>query len=76
MVILDVRGDVPIAIASFRSAGRIDSDTRLDVSPDVPPEGTLTYSVHANEQDTRYVFTALAKQLSTVVVDRRPPSSP
>ena len=72
LVILDVRAGVRIALASFRSGGRVGSDTRLEVNPNVPPEGTLTYTVHVSGQDTRYVFTGSAQQLTTVVVDRRP----
>jgi hypothetical protein len=76
LVILDVRATEKIPIAPFHETRRIGSDTRLDVNPHVPPDGTLTYSVSVNKQVTSYTFDAKGERLSSVVIDRRPTNAP
>jgi len=72
LVILDVRPGVDVPLARFRSEGRVQPSTPMDVNPRVPPEGTITFSHVDGDQTVRYEFRAKSQILSGAMVERRP----
>jgi hypothetical protein len=72
LVILDVRPGVEIPLARFRSEGRVQPSTPMDVNPRVPPEGTLTFRHVDGDQTVRYEFRTKSQVLSGAMVERRP----
>ena len=72
LVILDVRSGVVVPLARFRSEGRVQPNTRMDVNPRVPPEGTITFSQIEKNQTVRYEFRTKSQVLSGAMVERRP----
>jgi len=70
LVILDVRPDPTLSIQGLQALGRLRSDTAIDVNPDVPPEGTLTYIIRDDSQTVSYQFRTKSQQLAGVVLER------
>ena len=71
-VILDVRPDPALTIQALQATGRVRSDTAIDVNPDVPPEGTITYITRDRGQTVSYEFRSKSEQLNCVVIERHP----
>jgi hypothetical protein len=71
-LILDVRPDPTLTIAGLQALGRLRPDAAIDVNPDVPPEGTITYIIRDGGQTVSYEFRAKSEQLSGVVLERHP----
>ena len=70
LVLLDTRPGVQVLLTAFRDAGRIKLDMLSDVNPNVPPEGTETYSAKANGQTLSYELTVKSHQLRGVSIKR------
>jgi hypothetical protein len=71
-LILDIRPDPALTIRALLAVGRLRPDTAIDVNPDVPPEGTITYITRDGGQTVSYEFRARSEQLSGVVLERHP----
>ena len=72
LVILDARKGTELPVGSFRAAGRIRADMPIDVNPDVPPEGIITFTDARSSQKLHYEFTTNSQKLTNVIVERRP----
>jgi hypothetical protein len=70
LAFLEVRPGVELLIDSFRKDGRVDASMPMDVNPQIPPEGTLTYSRRSAEQSVHYQFTARSQRLRLVAFHR------
>jgi len=72
LVLLDVRQQPELSLGNLRAAGRIHPDTQLQVYPNVPPEGIMSYLDQRANQAVRYSFTATSEQLTSVSIERPP----
>jgi len=72
LVMLDVRQKPELSLANLRAAGRIQPNTPVQVYPNVPPEGIMSYLVRSANQAVRYSFTATSELLSGVAIERPP----
>jgi len=67
---LDVRQVPELSLGNLRAAGRIHPDTELQVYPNVPPEGIMSYLDRSANQAVRYSFTATSGLLTGVSIER------
>ena len=72
LVMLEARPNAGLNIDGLRAAGRIPPNTAPRVNPNVPPEGTATYTFRSGSQAVHYEFMAESEKLASVMIERRP----
>jgi hypothetical protein len=73
LLVLSVRPGVLVPQAKFKDAQIIGAQTPMDINPDVPPEGIVTFALDSKAipgQTIKYTFRARSLTLESIVLDR------